>query len=132
MFNSQISALSLPLTTKIRAENIVKLQLQNNLVKVLAQLIHDLAVSPITFERDFDKNYKLIEENIRNLQVRDYAKYKSSMVDKYKRGQIKKNNNELRAREEIASLKTRLVFLRICFTSTVIIFIALIGYLLLK
>ena len=56
----------------------------------LAFLIHDLAVSPPTFERDFDKNYRLVEENKRNLHKRTYNDYRTKMIAKYQRGLAKR------------------------------------------
>ena len=57
-FTNDLRSISADLTGKLRQENIVKLQLKKKLLMGLATLIHDLAVSPLTFERDFDKNYR--------------------------------------------------------------------------
>lgn len=89
-FTNDLKNKSEDLTRQIRTENIVTLQLKKKLLSGLSQLIHDLAVSPSTFERDFDRNYRLIEQNKRNLHKRNYQVYKKKMVEKYKRGQDKK------------------------------------------
>jgi hypothetical protein len=91
-FTSDLKSISSPLTGKLRTENIVTLQLKKKLLVGLASLIHDLAVSSLTFERDFDKNYRVIEENKRNLHKRDYNTYKANMIAKYQRGLAKRNN----------------------------------------
>ena len=90
-FTNNLRNTSSPLTGQLRLENIVLLQLKKKLLIGLSSLIHDLAVSPLTFERDFDKNYKLIEQNKRNLHKRDFCLYKQKMIDKYQRGIVKRN-----------------------------------------
>lgn len=89
-FSSSLKSVSNDLTTRISQENIVSLQLKRNLLDGLARLIHDLAVSPPTFIRDFNRNFNFIEENKRNLHKRSYTNYKLKMVQKYQRGQLKK------------------------------------------
>ncbi|WP_282080203.1 hypothetical protein [Aquimarina algiphila] len=90
-FTNDLSAFSQPHTTALRKENIVSLQLNFGIFKHLAQLIHDLASSPLTFERDFDSNYQIIEQNKLNLNSRDYKKYCEKLIEKYKRGQKRRN-----------------------------------------
>lgn len=82
------------LTGKLRIDNIVNLQLKIEMFRSLAQIIHDLIVSPPTFERDFDNNYKKFEQQKLNLHKRSYEKYKVSMIAKYKRGFLKRNSQE--------------------------------------
>jgi len=91
-FTNDIGNISTLLTGELRQENIVKLQLKKKLLIGIASLIHDLAVSPSTFERDFDKNYRQIEQNKRNLHKRDYESYKQNMIDKYERGKTLRNS----------------------------------------
>lgn len=93
-FQIDLKNISTKLTGELRKENIVALQLKKKSLIGLAQTIHDLAVSPSTFERDFDKNYRLIEENKRNLHKRDYQNYVMKMVDKYNRGTIKRKGHK--------------------------------------
>jgi hypothetical protein len=91
-FTNDLRNISTPLTGELRQENIVKLQLKKKLLIGLSALIHDLATSPLTFERDFDKNYRSIEQNKRNFHKRDYASYAQKMTEKYERGVIKRNS----------------------------------------
>ncbi len=93
-FTGSLRSISTDLTAKIFAENIVSLQMKQNILTGLALLIHDLAVSPPTFERDFRTNYNKIKSNKENLHKRSYIDYKRIMVEKYKRGQIKKKSND--------------------------------------
>ncbi len=92
-FTNDLSKPSPDLTGRLKQENIVTLQLKYKLFKSLAQTIHDLAVSPKTFERDFDKNYKIIEDQRLNVHKRDYEKYKASFRKKYQRGLAKRREN---------------------------------------
>lgn len=89
-FTSDLLSISGPLTKELRQENIVKLQLRMKMFTSLAQIIHDLAVSKSTFERDFDANYMKIEEQKRNFHNRSYDDYKTRMIAKRKRGIKKK------------------------------------------
>lgn len=89
-FNSDLSGFNEDLTKELRTENIVTLQLKLKLFKSLSQIIHDLAVSKPTFERDFDKNYKIVEEQKRELHNRSYDKYKKDMIEKRNRGLLKR------------------------------------------
>jgi hypothetical protein len=73
----------------LRTENILSLQFKKTLVSHLAAAIHDLVVSRPTFERDFDKHFRNIEETRRNLKKRNYATYAQQMRDKYLRGKRK-------------------------------------------
>ncbi|TBV26518.1 hypothetical protein DMZ43_05470 [Meridianimaribacter sp. CL38] len=92
-FTNDLRNTNTQLTGHLRQENIVKLQLKRKLLTGLSFLIHDLIISEATFDRDFDKNYRLIEENKRNLHKRDYASYKLKMVEKYQRGKLKRKEN---------------------------------------
>lgn len=85
-FTNDLTKISSDITGRLRNENIVKLQLKIKLFKSLAQIINDLAVSPTTFERDFDMNYAKIEQQKNNLHNRSYDDYKNKMVQKYQRG----------------------------------------------
>ncbi len=91
-FTNNLKAISTELTGRLRTENIVSLQLKKKLLIRLAILIHDLAVSPKTFERDFDKNYSSIEQNKINIHKRDYGDYKAKMIYKYQKGLTKRRS----------------------------------------
>lgn len=88
-FNNDLLGLNARLTKKLRRENIVKLQLKLRMFKSLAQIIQDLAVSRPTFERDFDNNFRKIEEQKRNFHNRSYQDYKEKMISKRNRGLLR-------------------------------------------
>jgi len=92
-FTFDLKSFSQSHTTALRTENIVVLQLNYNIFKILGQLIHDIASSPETFDRDFDKNYAILEQSKLNLHKRDYKKYCENLVDKYARGQKRRSSN---------------------------------------
>ena len=83
---SNLKSVSSTLTQQIIDENIVSLQLKKKIMIGLALIINDLAVSPATFERDFDKHYRLVAENKVNLHNRNYSDYRNKMILKYQRG----------------------------------------------
>ena len=91
-FTSDLKSFSKKSTGMIRKENIVTLQLKVKLFKSLAQVIHDLAVSPSTFERNFDIHYKVIEQQRNNLHKRSYKSYRNKMINKYRRGIVKRRS----------------------------------------
>lgn len=91
--NSHNSAINENLTTNLHDINIVKIQLQHKMYKSLANIIHDLVVSPATFERDFEKNYKALVSNRDNFHKRDYESYKTNMVKMYEQGKEKRIAN---------------------------------------
>jgi hypothetical protein len=81
-FNNDLRAINPDLTRKLREENIVNLQLKFKMFKSLAQIIHDLAVSRLTFERDFDKNFRKVEGQRTNFHNRRYEDYKSMLMSR--------------------------------------------------
>jgi len=93
-FNNDLLGINESLTRQLRQENIVKLQLRLKMFISLAQIIHDLAVSKPTFERDFDRNYRKIEDQKRNFHSRDYDDYKNKMILKRERGIEKRRTRE--------------------------------------
>ena len=92
-FNDDLLGVNGQLTSKLRKENIVKLQLKLAMFKSLAQIIHDLAVSERAFKRDFDANYKKLEEQKRNFHNREYQDYKEKLIQKRERGLKRRRNN---------------------------------------
>jgi uncharacterized protein with von Willebrand factor type A (vWA) domain len=74
----------------LRVENLLSLQFKKSLISALSDAIHDLVVSRPTFERDFDRHFRVIVETRRNLQTREYSSYAKVLRDKYKRGKTKK------------------------------------------
>jgi hypothetical protein len=101
-FSEDLLSVNGSLTHRLRKENIVKLQMKLAMFKSLAQIIHDLAVSKLTFERDFDTNYRRIENQKMNFHNRKYEDYKQKMIVKRGKGLIRKRNfykSDLRIRE---------------------------------
>jgi hypothetical protein len=92
-FTNDMKKISGILTSKLGKENILILQFRLAMFKSLAQIINDLAISKPTFRRDFDANYKRIEEQRRNSQTTDFESYKEKMILKKKKGlEIKKKH----------------------------------------
>ncbi len=76
-------------TAKYRAlkdENLPSLQYKKAMVASLANIVHDLIVSPATLDRDFDEHYRHIANTRSNLRTRSYAKYEQQLVAKRDRG----------------------------------------------
>ena len=74
---------------KINDENILSLQYKFSLLKHLAQMIHDLVVSPPTFERDFECHFRRLEQVRHRLKNQEYSNYEARLIasrNRYKSG----------------------------------------------
>ena len=65
---------------KINEENISSLQFKLSLLKHLAQIIHDLVVSPPTFERDFECHYRKLVQVRHRLRNQKYSDYEARLI----------------------------------------------------
>jgi hypothetical protein len=92
-FSENMTKINGKLTSKLGQENILMIQFRLAMFRSLSQIIHDLAVSKPTFQRDFDANYKKIEEQRRNAQNTDYNKYIERMVQKKRKGILRKKRH---------------------------------------
>lgn len=64
----------------INQENIQSLQFKLSLLTHLADAVHDLVVSPKTFERDFENHFKKLFQVRTNLVTKNYKKYESCLI----------------------------------------------------
>jgi len=76
----------------INKENLLSLQFKYSIVKTLADIIHDLVVSPPTFDRDFDQRFNRLMNTVNNLNHRSYDEYTESLIKKHMRGIEKRKN----------------------------------------
>ncbi|EPD8811962.1 hypothetical protein QJ132_13685 [Klebsiella quasipneumoniae] len=79
-FNSEGDAVEPDKFQLINKENLQSLQFKYSLAEHLADAVHDLVVSPATFERDFESHFKRLYQVRTNLVTKDYEKYKASLV----------------------------------------------------
>ncbi len=56
-------------------DNIQKLHYQYQTYKLIAEIIHDIIVSKLTYERDFEKKIQQIKMNQINIVKKDFSKY---------------------------------------------------------
>ena len=66
----------------INQENLLSLMFKFALLGHIADAVHDLVLSPPTFERDFELHFRNIFQVRTNLQTRKYAKYELSLIRK--------------------------------------------------
>ena len=64
----------------LKEENIQSLQFKYALLRHLGDVIHDLAVSPGAFQRDFDQHFRKLDQARLNLVSRPYEKYAARLV----------------------------------------------------
>ena len=84
-FNSEGTMVEQDKYKLINKENLLSLEFKYAMLGHLADAVHDLVVSPRTFERDFDSHFKHLSQVQMNLQRRDYAKYEQSLVNSRQR-----------------------------------------------
>jgi hypothetical protein len=74
-------------------ENLLTLKFKRSILRNLLFIVRDMAVSRRTLHRDFDVQYRRLKHAKRNLRNRSYDKYKSSLIEKAKRGRAKEISN---------------------------------------
>jgi hypothetical protein len=74
----------------INKENIQSLQFKFSLLGHLADVVHELVVSPPTFVRDFEKHFQKLHQVQANLVTKKYATYKNSLVEKRRQARAMK------------------------------------------
>lgn len=93
LLNSESTRIEADKMAKISRDNLQTLIFKKNMVSYLANIIHDLVVSPTTFERDFNKNYKGVMTFKKYIANKSYALYEQKLISSYQNGQIKKEEN---------------------------------------
>jgi hypothetical protein len=81
-FNSKFLDINPDLSRKVNSDNYLKINLRYKIFKDLAQIIHDLAISTPTFQRDFDYNYNRVTEKQQQMHNKKYEDYVSLLVSK--------------------------------------------------
>lgn len=87
-FNSEGTAVEQDKYKLINKENLLSLEFKLSMLGHLADAVHDLVVSPRTFERDFDSHFKHLFQVQMNLRRRDYAKYEQSLINSRQRARV--------------------------------------------
>jgi len=78
---------------RLKKENVLNIGFQLAIFKALFQIFFDLAVSPKTFERDNFKYLQQIKANTKNIEKRDYDKFKLNRESNFKiTQQIRQDN----------------------------------------
>ena len=78
--NSEGTAVESEKYRLINRENLQSLQFKLALIGHLADAVHDLVVSPKTFERDFESHFRKLFQVRTNLVTKSYAKYEAGLV----------------------------------------------------
>jgi len=77
---------------QINKENLQSLQFKLALVGHLADAVHDLVVSPKTFERDFEGHFRRLFQVRTNLVRKSYAKYETALIQSRRTARDTKRN----------------------------------------
>jgi hypothetical protein len=92
-FNNEGTAVEPDKYLLINKENLLSLQYKYALIGHLADAMHDLVVSPATFERDFEGHFKRLFQVKTNLVTRDYNKYEASLINSRERARSARKSN---------------------------------------
>lgn len=87
--NRKSDALSTNIYQALNNENHLSLMFKFKIIKNLSDIVHDLIVSLPTFERDFSRTYRKIEDAQRNLLNRKYEDYVQKLVNNAENGKRK-------------------------------------------
>jgi len=79
-FNNEGTAVEEEKYRLINKENLLSLEFKYALVGHLADAVHDLVVSPETFERDFEAHFRRLFQVRSNLVTRSYTKYEQALT----------------------------------------------------
>ena len=101
LLNSEATKIEADKMEKVRRENLQSLIFKKSIINYLANLIHDLVVSPITFERDFDKHYKGVRRFQKNIADKPYADYEHKLIASYQKGKQKQQAKLQELKENI-------------------------------
>jgi len=74
----------------INKENLLSLKFKYEILEHLTEVIHDLIVSKVTFERDFEKHFKKLNQTKMNLKKRSYQKYEDNLIKAFEVSKYKK------------------------------------------
>lgn len=92
-FNTEGTAVESDKYQLINKENLQSLQFKYSLARHLADAVHDLVVSPQTFERDFEDHFKKLFQVRTNLVSKDYSKYEASLVSSREKARAARKSN---------------------------------------
>lgn len=93
-FNSDETAVEPDKYKLINKENFQSLQFKLSLVGHLADAVHDLVVSPTTFERDFEDHFKKLFQVRTNLTTKSYEKYESGLIKSREKARATRKSNK--------------------------------------
>lgn len=73
----------------LRNETVLSLTQKVKLLDILCQVIHDLAVSRPTFERDWDMHFRRLAQTRTNIARKSYESWEAQIRTRYKQGREK-------------------------------------------
>jgi hypothetical protein len=84
--NTEGTAIAQDEMDALRTLNALKLYFIQQMIVHICDAVHDLAVSRATFERDFQRHHKLLEQAVANFDSRDYERWALQQRESWKRG----------------------------------------------
>jgi len=90
-FNNEGTSVESEKYKLINKENLQSLQFKFALLGHLATVVHDLVVSPLTFQRDFDNHFRKLFQVRTNLKTKKYENYANGLIKSREDARSKKN-----------------------------------------
>jgi hypothetical protein len=91
--NSRGTNLRADMEQLISSENLLTLQIKHKLIGKIADAVHDLVVSPSTFERDFNDHFLRLSQARIDLTRRSYETYRDKLVNARERARLQLKNS---------------------------------------
>lgn len=88
--NSSGTSIQVEKERLISRENLLTLQIKYRLIGKIADAVHDLVVSPATFERDFNDHFALLSQARIDLNRRSYEKYRDKLINARERARLQR------------------------------------------
>jgi hypothetical protein len=104
-FNNECTDIENEKYKAINKEDFQTLNFKFMMVNKLADIIHDLVVSDETFKRDFDKNYRTLNQYKIDLTARKYVDYENKLISSFKEGKIKRATERNNINEQLRILE---------------------------
>jgi len=76
----------------ISRENLLTLKIKSKLIGKIADAVHDLVVSPSTFERDFDNHFSRLSQARMDLTRRSYEKYRDKLINAREKARLRRKS----------------------------------------
>lgn len=83
--NSEMTDVSQDMMALLNTENGLSANFKKQIIEIISRLVNDVIVGGLAFERDFDVQYRTLEQARTNLRTRSYANWARGLEAKFQR-----------------------------------------------